>query len=421
MEKIIIVGAGASGLMTGYLLSKQGYQIEIIEAQNQIGGRIKSKIMHSSSHNFLELGAEFVHGNLPTTLQLLHEAQIPYYKIKGEVWNYNNGNFDQNDDFLNDFELFHKRLNQLEADCSVHQFLEKEFKGEQYIQLRQSILNFVMGYDGADPNDMSIFSLRNENPENNEDEFTIEGGYTALMNYLFTKCKENGVNFYFSESITQANWKKGEVFLTSNTGRKYSAEKAIFTLSIALLQEKYIDFEPAIPNYISAANEIGVSHAIKFIFQFNPTFFKNTNIAQLNDLHLLLSDEEIPTWWIHSTKPTQLTGWLGGPKAFEMKDSSKKDLLSMALKTLSTILNISESTISDHLENWEITIPSADPFTKCAYSYNKINSKKAREIINTPLEKTLYFAGEALYNGNATGTVEAALVSGESTAKKIIN
>ncbi|MEI7486419.1 MAG: NAD(P)/FAD-dependent oxidoreductase [Chryseobacterium sp.] len=420
MKKIIILGAGASGLMAGYILSKQGFNIEIIEAQDRIGGRIKSKNTNSFPY-FLELGAEFVHGNLPTTLQLLDEAKIPYYKTEGEIWNYEEGVFNQDDNFSEYFEAFHEKLSQLTEDCSVYEFLENNFKGEKYSQLRKSILNFVQGYDGADPNEMSVFSLREENPDNEEeDEYTIEGGYSSLMEYLYLKCRENGVNFHFSEIITHTNWKKNKVFLTSKSNKEYKAEKVIFTLPIALLQQESIEFKPQIPEYISAANEIGSGHAIKFIFQFNSEFFKTSKMSKLEDLHLLLSNEEIPTWWMHKTKPALLTGWLGGPKAFELRNSSNEELLNRSLKTLHHFFDLPENILFENLENWEISVPTADPFAKCAYSYDKINSEEARAVLNTPIEQTLYFAGEALYTGDATGTVEAALITGENTAKKII-
>jgi len=40
--------------------------------------------------------------------------------------------------------------------------------------------------------------------------------------------------------------------------------------------------------------------------------------------------------------------------------------------------------------------------------------------LNEPVEKTIFFAGEYLYEGPAMGTVEAALTSGLRTADQII-
>lgn len=42
MKKVIIVGAGPGGLAAGMLLSSQGYEVEIFEKQNFIGGRTSS-------------------------------------------------------------------------------------------------------------------------------------------------------------------------------------------------------------------------------------------------------------------------------------------------------------------------------------------------------------------------------------------
>jgi monoamine oxidase len=40
-------------------------------------------------------------------------------------------------------------------------------------------------------------------------------------------------------------------------------------------------------------------------------------------------------------------------------------------------------------------------------------------LLCTPDDNTLFFAGEALYDGDSPGTVEAALASGKDAAKKL--
>jgi monoamine oxidase len=65
--------------------------------------------------------------------------------------------------------------------------------------------------------------------------------------------------------------------------------------------------------------------------------------------------------------------------------------------------------------NW-----TADPFTRGSYAYDTIEAPGARKILNAPINNTIYFAGEYLYDGPAMGTVEAALTSGVEIAKGII-
>ena len=42
MKKIIIIGAGISGLTTAYLLNKEGYDVTVLEKRNEVGGSMES-------------------------------------------------------------------------------------------------------------------------------------------------------------------------------------------------------------------------------------------------------------------------------------------------------------------------------------------------------------------------------------------
>ena len=82
-NKIIIIGAGLSGLMTAYLLQKKGFEITILEADTRIGGRIKT--VTGSSGATVEMGATWFSNPHHNLIALFNEFKISYFKqhIKG--------------------------------------------------------------------------------------------------------------------------------------------------------------------------------------------------------------------------------------------------------------------------------------------------------------------------------------------------
>src|SRR5262245_59534448 len=91
-EHIVIVGAGAAGLMAARELARAGKRVTILEARDRCGGRIQSLSIGEPGRR-AEGGAEFVHGEAPVTLALLHEARLSILPIEGRAWTVAEGGF----------------------------------------------------------------------------------------------------------------------------------------------------------------------------------------------------------------------------------------------------------------------------------------------------------------------------------------
>jgi len=79
-EKILIIGAGLSGLTLAYLLSKKNISTTILEASSRIGGRIQT--IEGNLNTPLELGATWfsdLHVNLSALLNELGLQKYPQY------------------------------------------------------------------------------------------------------------------------------------------------------------------------------------------------------------------------------------------------------------------------------------------------------------------------------------------------------
>jgi monoamine oxidase len=433
MEKaeVLIIGAGAAGLMAAKLLAEKGKKVIVLEARDRTGGRIHT-LNNEYAFSHAELGAEFIHGNLPVTLNLLKEANIAYPSANAEMWRYENGKFDRSEQFIDCWDEFIERLNQLKEDISISDFLDREFNGEEYGGLRDTVWKFVSGYDTADPLTASSFSLRREwQGEDEQAQHRIQGGYGSLINYLTDRIRSNNGVIHLNAIVKQIEWTGGHVQATTAAGDIYEATRVIIALPAGVLQAHHEDkgaitFQPEIPDRLEAINKLGFGSVIKILLQFDELFWEDDKVEKLAGKSLrtmgyLFSDEEIPTWWTQYPKHIPLlTGWIGGPDAEVLKNNSDVKVLEKALISVGNIFDRSPDTLKQKLLAWKVVNWTADPFTRGSYGYDMVGSAKARELLNHPVENTLFFAGDAFYEGAEMGTVEAALASGKRVAELIL-
>ena len=78
IPKVIIIGAGLSGLTCGYLLQKKGVHVTLLEANTRIGGRIETR--NGTTNATIEMGATWFSKLHPHLFQLLDELELGYFK-----------------------------------------------------------------------------------------------------------------------------------------------------------------------------------------------------------------------------------------------------------------------------------------------------------------------------------------------------
>jgi monoamine oxidase len=417
-DHIVVIGAGAAGLMAARELARAGKRVTILEARDRCGGRIHP--LASTEFGYpAEGGAEFVHGEAPVTRGLLREAGLSLLPIQGTRWIVENGKFsrEESQDPL-EAEL-HKALRELQDDMTVAEFLRRHFAGPEYGRLRHSIERMVEGYDAADPERASILALRDEWMDGGRStQARIAGGYGALVDFLTAECRNHGVAIHLGSAVSAIEASNGRGMVRCANGDTHEYDAVVLTLPLPLL--KQIVLPPEERERAAAAAHIGFGNVIKILLRFETRWWVDTR-KDLADLTIMLSDARIPVWWTqHAAEFPVLTGWFGGPKTEALANLGEHELIEAGLASLAEIFGFDPTQLMRKLVAARAINWMHDPLAGGAYSYATPETRAAQAVLSRIGAGPVFFSGEALYRGRDIGTVEAALASGLETARMLL-
>jgi oxygen-dependent protoporphyrinogen oxidase len=139
-QKILVLGAGISGLTTAYLLHKKGFEVTILEKRDVVGGSIRSE----NDQNFpYDLGPNSILDTVPLIRELVADL-----KLEGQLLNANekgNKRYILKDDTLHALPTSAKAFLQTRLFSTAAKFrlLKEPFVGRSQDGYYQSIADFV--------------------------------------------------------------------------------------------------------------------------------------------------------------------------------------------------------------------------------------------------------------------------------------
>ncbi len=391
-DHIVVIGAGAAGLMAARELGRAGRRVTLLEARDRCGGRIDP--LSAAEFGYpAEGGAEFIHGEAPVTRALLREAGISLLPIEGRQWRVEGGGLSRESAAEPHEAELHKALRDLKDDVAVAEFLRRHFAGPKYARLRHLIERMVEGYDAADPERASTLALRDEWMGGGRGtQNRIAGGYGALIDFLLAECCSHGAEIHLGAVVKAIDVAGGGAMVCCANGDTHACDCVVLTAPLPVLND--IALPSSERERAAAAADIGFGNVIKILMRFETRWWLDGR-KDLADLSFLLSDARIPVWWTqYPADLPVLTGW------FIFGVSAE---------------HIARDLVAALAINW-----AHDPFARGAYSYATPETRAAQSVLSGFDGGAILFSGEALYRGRDMGTVEAALTSGRDTARTIL-
>ncbi|HEX8169693.1 MAG TPA: NAD(P)/FAD-dependent oxidoreductase [Thermoanaerobaculia bacterium] len=433
---VAIIGAGAAGLAAARALSQSGLRVLVLEARPRTGGRVHS--LHVSDLPLpVELGAEFIHGEVATTFRIVDAAALAACELPDDHWWSRGERWQRIDDFWERIDSVRAKIARLKRDVSFAEFLRKQRIPPR---LRELACTFVEGYHASHADRISALALRSADHEQDEDsggnrQFRLAGGQDALLEWLRAGLDPERVELRLGTVVHRVQWSDGDVRVECHSAaarvtERIRARALIVTIPIGVWkaardQEGAIAFDPPLREKERAVAKLEAGHVVKIAFRFRERFWDDPEYlaargaaGPLNFLHT--NDRFMPTWWTAAPfRSPILTGWAGGTAADTLLAEGNDALTDRALDAMSAAFCVPRKRLDALLvatwtHDWQ-----RDPFSRCAYSYAGVGGSGAHAELARPVRNTLFFAGEAT-SGDQTGTVAGAVDSGFRAAAEVI-
>ena len=429
---VIIIGAGAAGLAAAAAIAADGRKRALVlEARDRIGGRIWTQ-RDPGLPSPIELGAEFIHGRVPATFELLRATGHVALDAPEKHFSLRRGSLQRLDHAL--FAQMQRALARVGSRRSDITFAEFLAGSGLSPEGRRVARMMAEGFDAADTTRLSARSIAEEwrsgGPADSP-QFRPELGYSALMDALHRKLDGSRVRLQLRSIVRSVNWSPRGVEVSGtflDLPFQVTARRMVVTLPLGVLQSAEdaigaVRFTPALDSKRQALRGLVSGPVMKVALRFGASFWDEIDECRFADVSFFHApDSAFPTYWTALPRRVPLLiAWAGGPKAQRLSEMKHDAVIAEALGGLRALFKgRSRRRLDAKLEGAWLHDWQRDPFSRGAYSYVQTGGGAARRALAKSIDGTVFFAGEAADVKGEAGTVAGALQSGQRAAREVL-
>ncbi|MEM6378202.1 MAG: NAD(P)/FAD-dependent oxidoreductase [Bacteroidota bacterium] len=355
--KVIIIGAGASGLAAATILEKNGVDYEIIEASNRYGGRLMK--VEGFADFPIDIGAEWIH-NMPQVLNRLkgirddeiREELIPYQLVSSASWD-----------------------------------------GENYVEIPKKDLDeYFAGFP--------------------EYKFKRKTWYDFVDEHFAQKVKHR---IRYNSPVVEIDYSGKQVSLKLGSGESIIADKVLVTVSVGVLQSNAITFKPALDQKkLKAINAVKFLPGFKLVMKFHEEFYPNVISCKTK-----VGTKDFYDVAFKKESADNVLGLLSMGSSTEAyyKLNSEEAIVNKVLSELDQMFagKATELYTGEYLiQDW-----GRHAFTQGTWSSTLMGSKQLQQL-NRPVGDKVYFSGGANDTHRQQG-VPGAILSGYDTIDRLLS
>jgi monoamine oxidase len=434
LPKVMVVGAGMSGLVVARILRDTGFPVVVLEARDRIGGRIWTD---RSLGVPCDLGASWIHNAKRNPLArwcrrrgipLLRSPSRRRCMVEGEVMALLEVIWRSKGALLKALlRLLGVQLRErLHHNVTIHHRCTsvEDVLGDGWVRgpsrrfasrAMAWFISMVESIHGAPAGSLSALEL---DPLEFllSDNLVPVGGYDQLI-----EDAAKGLEIHTDTRVTEIIYDSKKVQLNTSNGT-FNGDVAVITVPLGVLKSSDIRFDPPLPtSKHTAIMRVGYGEEAvlnKLVLRLQKEPFPEKGLM----LGILPSDTEeirgFPLWAdlsLETGEPVVVGFASGRISARWDAEASDEEVLKAGLDTLRGCGLLKENPVLGY--RWTRWL--SDPFSKGAYSYAACGSDlRDRLALSEPVGDRLFFAGEATHHSSYS-TVEGALLSAEREALRI--